>query len=184
MDTTITYSHNEVFNRQLVEQIPFLWRTAKIFHKNEDDAKDLLQETLYKALIHKKKLRNGAHLKSWLKTILKNAFIDHCNRQKRFKSEIDIDSTAFLKEIPQDPVLNRLFHFSDFSFNNQISDNYILVFNHLPSRFRKFIFLHDIEGYSYRQIAECIGCPIGTVRSTLHNGRKIMLKTYKKLYLT
>jgi len=181
MDTTITYSQNDVFNRQLVDQIPFLWNTAKIFQKNDDDAKDLLQDTLYKALIHKKKLRNCAHLRGWLRAILKNTFFDQRNQQKRFNSEVDIDSTAFLKETPQDPVLNRLYHSSDASFYNQLSDNYILVFNHLPSRFRKFIFLHDIEGYSYRQISEYCDCPIGTVRSTLHNGRKIMLKTYKKL---
>ena len=181
MDNSITYAHNDVFNRKLVDQIPFLWDTAKIFQKNDDDAKDLLQDTLYKALIHKKKLRNGENLKGWLKAILRNTFFDQCNQQKRFKSEIDIDSTALLKESPQDPILNRLYHSSDASFYDQLSDNYILVFNHLPSRFRKFIFLHDIEGYSYRQIAEYFGCPIGTVRSTLHNGRKIMLKTYKKL---
>jgi len=179
MNNLVAYAQNDLFNRQLVDQIPFLRNVAKRFQKNDDDAKDLIQDTLYKALTNKKNFRNGVNFKSWLSTILKNTFIDNYHRKKRIYNDVDIDSTAVAKESVRDPILYPIYHPSYVSFCHQLSDSYNLAFKSLPSKYKYFLALRDVEGYSYSEIAEVLDCPIGTVRSMIHRGRKIMVNTYK-----
>jgi len=184
MDNLVAFAQNDLFNRQLVDEIPFLRNVAKRFQKNDDDANDLIQDTLYKALKHKNSFRNEISFKSWLSTILKNTFIDHYHRKKLICNDDNIDSTVCSKEAFQEPILYPLYNPSDFSFYHNLSDSYSYAFKSLPSKYKYFIALRDIEGYSYSEIAGVLDCPIGTVRSVIHRARKIMVNTYKECILS
>lgn len=177
MNNIAAYAQNDVFNRQLVDQIPFLRSAAKRFQKNDDDAKDLVQDTLYKALTNKESFRNSANFKGWLSTILKNTFIDNYHRKKHIYNDVNIDSTAVEKESVREPTLYPIYNPS--CSCHQLPDSYNLAFKNLPSKYKHLIVLRDIEECSYSEISEVLDCPIGTVRSMMHRGRKILVDTFK-----
>jgi RNA polymerase sigma-70 factor, ECF subfamily len=151
-----------------------LYRTALRLSRNPQDAEDLVQETYLNAFRALDRFEEGTNLRAWLFRILNNAFISQYRRRKRRpSSSLDEVSDFYLydhlvagntapgQENPEREVLSR------------IGDEAVLqALEELPVEFRQVELLADVEGFSYREIADILGIPIGTVMSRLYRGRR------------
>ncbi len=156
-----------------------LYRTALRLSRNPQDAEDLVQETYLNAFRALNRFEEGTNLRAWLFRILNNAFISQYRRRKRRPSSSLEDVTDFYlydhlldggvsprPENPEREVLER------------IGDERVLsALEELPVEFRQVELLADVEGFSYREIADILGIPIGTVMSRLYRARRRLQKT-------
>jgi RNA polymerase sigma-70 factor, ECF subfamily len=165
-----------LFERELGPCRRQLYPTALRMTGNSSDAEDLVQDTMTRAYAGLAGFTPGTNGRAWLFRIMANAFVNRCRHRQRQPVEVlspDIDvpatSTARLpveiaaRSAPsaEDEVLSRL---SQSEVRAALAE--------LPVGFRAAIYLVDAEGYSYRDAAEMIGVPIGTVMSRLHRARK------------
>jgi RNA polymerase sigma factor (sigma-70 family) len=136
--------------------------------KNMEDAQDLLQETLFRALSSKDKYTEGTNLKAWMYTIMKNIFINNYRRNKK-RSTI-IDTTDELHYINSGDALIRNKAESDIGMENVMQ-----AINLISEDFRVPFMMH-YQGFKYHEIADHLTLPIGTVKSRIHFARKILQK--------
>lgn len=159
------------FNDRLLKMSDVLEYFALSLTKNKEDAEDLLQETLVKALTYQDKYTPGTNLKAWLHTIMKNTFINQYRKMKRAntvittKDEVDVldfvpasvehtpESTLAAKEI------NKLI--------DRLDDNIRVPFS-----------MH-LKGYKYKEIADYLNIPIGTVKSRIYFAKQSLMKDLK-----
>ena len=179
MDATQPSSATERERQQRLEAealtyLDPLYRTALRLSRNPQDAEDLVQETYLNAFRALDRFEEGTNLRAWLFRILNNAFISQYRRRKRRPSDsLDEFSDFYLydhlveggvapaPENPEQEVLSR------------IGDEAVLrALEELPVEFRQVELLADVEGFSYREIAEVLGIPIGTVMSRLYRARR------------
>lgn len=144
--------------------------------RDADDAKDLVQETLLKALLNKDKFKAGTNLKAWLYTIMRNTFINNYN--KITKRSSNIDSTEYFQYFNTDE--------NYITVNGATSDFVVNDINEAIARlneeFRTPFMMYYI-GYKYLEIAEKLNIPIGTVKNRIHIARKELkqvLRVYEK----
>jgi RNA polymerase sigma-70 factor (ECF subfamily) len=149
----------------------YLYPTALRMTRNHSDAEDLIQETFARAYNAFHQFTPGTNLKAWLHRILANAFINTCRKKKREPGN------GLCLELPDDwrdqadPLAPRA-RSAEAEALDRLADSDVLnALRGLPAEFRITIYLADIEGYPYREIAEMMGIPIGTVMSRLHRGR-------------
>ncbi|MEM6767375.1 MAG: RNA polymerase sigma factor [Bacteroidota bacterium] len=140
--------------------------------KNEDAAKDLIQETVLKALLNKEKFQEGTNLKAWLFIIMRNTFITQYHRNNKvrpFESSSQFDYFANSADLSETGVEER-----------KLREKELLShINNLPEIYRKS-FNWYVEGYKYREIADMLQIPIGTVKHRIHVARKILKKGIEK----
>ena len=168
--------HNNSLNYKAFEEEAVIHSKA-VYHfalsmtGNPEDANDLVQETYLKAFKYFNNFTKGSNCKAWLFMILKNTFINEYRKKKREPFKVNYDDIEDFYETikPEqiDPEENLDSIYAD-TFDDDISK----AMAELPENFRSIVFLCDMEGYSYEEIAEHIQCPIGTVRSRLHRARK------------
>jgi len=149
-----------------VQKISLTLRPAAMnLTRDADDAKDLVQETLLKALLNKDKFKAGTNLKAWLYTIMRNTFINNYN--KITKRSSNIDSTEYFQYFNTDQ--NYITH------NGATSDFVVRDINEaisgLGTDYRTPFMMYYI-GYKYMEIAEKLQIPIGTVKNRIHIARK------------
>lgn len=157
-----------------MRHLDHLYRVAFYLTKNEQDAQDCVQETCARALSAKDQFRSGSNLKAWLTRILYNFFYDAYTRGKRWVASEDLaDATdpkkSFLDNLPADnpgPEARIL----EFELASLVSD----ALKKIPEEFRAPIVLVDMGDLSYQEAAEILACPIGTVRSRLSRGRRLL----------
>lgn len=140
------------------------------------EAEDLAQETFLRAYRHWHTYSPGSSARSWLFTIARNAFLrrqeQRARRPETVASELDFDVDAvvgggiFDDAVPADP--ERQF------FDSFVDDEVIRAVEQLPPEFREVVVLSDIEGLGYAEIAAVIGAPLGTVKSRLYRGRRLL----------
>jgi RNA polymerase sigma-70 factor, ECF subfamily len=138
---------------------------------NASDAEDLVQETLAKAYAALHQFRRGTNLRAWLQKILANTFINTCRKKTRepalaLGGELLDDCQAGsgpLSPPARSAEAEALEHLAGSDILGALLD--------LPREFAEAIYLADIEGYAYKEVAEIMGTPIGTVTSRLHRGR-------------
>jgi RNA polymerase sigma-70 factor (ECF subfamily) len=154
------------FNNLLVNNADFLKPFAINLTKDAETAKDLFQETLYKALANEEKYNVGTNIKAWLFTIMRNIFINDYRRKT--KQQTIFDST------PNDQLLNyRQGAISNTAeINLGLKEIYKAVYQ-LPDIF-KTPFLLYFEGYKYHEIAKALNEPLGTIKSRIHFARKLL----------
>jgi len=168
--TDLTPDRRAQFEQDVVPFMGQLYPAALRMTKNASDAEDLVQETIAKAYAGFHQFRPGTNLRAWLHRILANTFINTYRKRRREPTAplgTDVgdwpdgaDRLAAPARSAEAEALDRL------------SDSEILsALRDLPEDFRVAIYLADIEGYPYREIAEMMGTPIGTVMSRLHRGR-------------
>jgi RNA polymerase sigma-70 factor, ECF subfamily len=149
---------------------------------NRDDAQDLLQETFMKAFRFWDKFEKGTNMRAWLFRIMKNSYINRYRKETREPGMVDYDDVEnFYDSIRDDSTDSNDLQKS--MYNNMLSDEVVEALQALPEDFRTVVILCDIEQLTYDEIAEFLNCPIGTVRSRLHRGRKMlqeMLAGYAK----
>ena len=156
------------------EVLPFLgqlYPAALRMTRNPSDAEDLLQETFAKAYAAFHQFRPGTNLRAWLHRILSNTFINSYRKKRR--EPIQDLGIEFQEDwqVGSDPLAPPA-RSAEAEALDRLADSDILqALRKLPDEFRVAIYLADIEGYPYREIAEMMGTPIGTVMSRLHRGR-------------
>lgn len=175
---TIRPKNYTEFNSLVLPFQDALYNFALKMTKDEDDAKDLLQETLLKAYRFFDKFEKGTNIKAWLFMILKNTYINMYRKSSRTPIQVDYEDVQnFYENIKANEV--SMTHYEEDAFSKTMDDEVTKAISSLQEDYRTVIILSDIEGYSYEEIAEFIDTPVGTVRSRLHRARKML---YSKLY--
>lgn len=174
----------EEFQQEAVVHINALYNYALHLTMNPDDAHDLVQETYLKAYKFFDSFEKGTNCKAWLFKILKNNYINKFRKNAREPGKVDYDLIKdfyhSIKDAQSDSEdLNAGY------FKSLMHDEVYQALNSLPDEFREVIQLCDIEGFTYEEIANMVESPIGTVRSRLYRGRKLLrgkLNQFAKKY--
>ncbi len=167
------------FAAQAMQYMDSLYSGAMRMTRNPADAEDLVQETYLKAYRGFGGFQEGTNLKAWLYRILTNTFINNYRAKKRRPDESDLDEVEELylyrrlggleaAEAGRSAEDELLDHVTDIEVKEALES--------LPEQFRVAVLLADVEGFSYKEIAEILDVPIGTVMSRLHRGRKGLQK--------
>ncbi len=148
---------------------------------NEQDARDLVQEAFMHALKHFGRYDQSRPFEPWFNRILKNIFLDGMRRYQR-KHTVSLDGPSPIEDVSWEHMLPG----NDASPAEEMDDKEegALVqkaLNLLPLPYKTAVVLCDIEKYPYEKIAEILECPIGTVRSRIHQGRQLLRKAFEKL---
>jgi RNA polymerase sigma-70 factor (ECF subfamily) len=169
----------EKFTNDAMQYAPQLFSTALRMTRNRADAEDLVQETFIKAWRSYATFQEGTNLRAWLFRIMTNTFINKYNAQQRRPQETEMD------EVEELFLFRRLGAFDQSKMTQSAEDQLLELFTddevknaleELPDMFRLPVLLSDVDGFSYKEIAEMLDVPIGTVMSRLHRGRKMMQK--------
>lgn len=169
------------FEVELLGHLDTLYGVSCRMTKSTAEAEDLVQDTVVKAMRARDQFEPGTNLKAWLLRILTNTFI---NRYRRGGLERDLfdgpDADpltdgwvgATTMRAMRDPETQALSPLVEAEVQRALDE--------LPAEFRLAVVLSDIEELSYKEIADAMGCPIGTVMSRLHRGRKMLQKTLRE----
>lgn len=172
-------SEQEQFTADAVQYAPQLFSTALRMTRNRSDAEDLVQETYIKGWRSFHTFQEGTNLRAWLFRIMTNTYINKYNAQKRKGTEVELDDVEELF------LYKRLGSIDQSQLSSSAEDQMLELFTddevknaleELPEDFRIPVLLSDVDGFSYKDIAEMLEIPIGTVMSRLHRGRKAMQK--------
>ncbi len=149
-----------------------LYAVALNLTRNVADAEDLTQNAVVKALRFHDKFKEGTYIKAWLLTILRNTFINEYRRRSRLPLQVELSGTE-AADVPVTPkAADDLGHVE--AMLELLDDEVRHAVAALPEDFRQAVIMADLEEKSYKDIAEIMGCPIGTVMSRLYRGRKIL----------
>ena len=169
----------EDFTTDAMQYAPQLFATALRMTRNGAEAEDLVQETFLKGWRGFESYQQGTNLRAWLFRIMTNTFINKYNSQQRRPQETELD------EVEELYLFRRMGAFDQSKMTHSAEDQMLELFTddevknaieELPETFRIPVLLSDVEGFSYKEIAEMLDVPIGTVMSRLHRGRKAMQK--------
>ncbi len=163
------------FNNMVIKQSSSLKSYALHFTRDVDDADDLVQDTLLKAITYYNKFAEGTNLKGWLYTIMKNTFINNYRRVTKINTLVtksdEISSANLLFSSNGNAAIGK-FIMDDITRSlNSLSEDYKIPFNMY------------FEGYKYHEIADYLNIPIGTVKTRIHVARKLLksqLKPYER----
>ncbi len=168
-----TQKKQREFEGEAIPHMDVLYNFALRTTGNVDDARDLLQETYLKAYRFWDKYEKGTNIRAWLFRIMKNSYINRYRKETKEPDTVDYEDVEnFYNSIraeSTDP--NDL---QEKLFGNLLGDEASKALTSLPDDFRTVVILCDIEGMTYEEIAEFLDIPIGTVRSRLHRGRKLL----------
>ncbi|MEY2406598.1 MAG: polymerase sigma-70 factor, subfamily [Acidimicrobiaceae bacterium] len=170
------------FEEQAMEFMPSLYAAALRMTRNPSDAEDLVQETYLKAYRGFHGFEEGTNLKAWLYRILTNTYINTYRAKKRRPDESDLEDVEDLylyRRLGGLEAATRGRSAEDQLLDTYTDDEVKAALESLPEQFRMAEQLAHVEGFSYKEIAEILDIPIGTVMSRLHRGRKGL---QKKLY--
>ncbi len=170
----------ERFEKEFFPHLEALHSFAFHLTYNEEDADDLVQETFLKAFRFIDKYEEGTNAKAWLFKILKNAYINQYRKDSKRPIQVDYEESNVYRE-EEEGQISSYFDLREEIFDNMMGDEVSTAMNSLPEDFRSVIWLCDIEGFPYDEIAKIIDIPIGTVRSRLFRARN-MLKEKLKSY--
>jgi RNA polymerase sigma-70 factor (ECF subfamily) len=156
------------FNHQLMSMQPKLGFFAKSLTADSEDAKDLMQETLYKALTNRDKFQGDKNLKAWVFTIMKNTFINNYRRNVRSNTMIDTTDNQFFLNLGTGNVFQtpESSH-SEKEIRKAISE--------LPEDYRIPFEMHT-KGYKYKEIAEYLDQPLGSIKSKIFFARRRLME--------
>src|SRR6478736_8049264 len=167
----------ERFERDVLPLLPSLYGAALRMTRNPADAEDLVQETYLRAYRGFGGFQEGTNLKAWLYRILTNSYINTYRKKQREPQIVDgpedVDEWYLYDRLGGRSVEDS----AETTVLDTIPDQAVKdAVESLPERFRLPVLLADVEGFSYKEIAEIMDTPIGTVMSRLHRGRKALEK--------
>lgn len=167
------------FERDAMQYTRQLYSAAMRMTRNPSDAEDLVQETYLKAYRAYHTFEAGTNLKAWLYRILTNTFINKYRKDARRPSEVDlgaIEDLYLYSRIGSEASADAARTTEDRVLDGLVETDIKEAVEELPEAFRLPVLLADLEGFSYKEIADILDIPIGTVMSRLHRGRKAMQK--------
>ena len=164
------------FEAEALPHMDALYRTALRMTKNQTDAEDLVQETMVKAYRFWDKFETGSNCRAWLFKIMTNIFINEYRSKSRTPVSVNMDdiddnflygqlSSLVPERTPEEELFAKIF-----------DDDVKKAIEELPDDFRLVVVLSFLEGFSYQEIADIIELQLGTVKSRLHRGRKLLQK--------
>lgn len=163
----------EIFDREFLPHIHSMYNFGYRLTLDRDDAKDLVQDTYFKAFRFIESFQKGTNAKAWLFRILKNSFINDYRKKTKEPGKVDYqevesyyNSDDVNRQITPDLRVD--------SLKDMIGDEISNALNSLDVDFRTVIILCDLEGFKYEEMAKILDIPIGTVRSRLHRARQLL----------
>ncbi|MFN3344097.1 MAG: sigma-70 family RNA polymerase sigma factor [Chloroherpetonaceae bacterium] len=161
------------FKNEAMIHIDALYNYAVRMTGDPEDANDLVQETYMKAYRFFDSFEKGTNCKAWLFRILKNSYINRYRKESKEPDKVDYDDIKDFYHTVKHSSLDSN-DMQEKWYGELLDDEVSQALDSLPEDFREVVQLCDIEGFTYEEIANMVDCPIGTVRSRLHRGRKIL----------
>jgi RNA polymerase sigma-70 factor (ECF subfamily) len=165
------------FEQDAMPLAPQLYAAALRLTRNPADAEDLVQETFLKAYRAYGTFEAGTNLKAWLYRILTNTFINNYRRDTRRPQETDLgdlEDLYLFRRLSRESSTGDTGSAEDQLLDGLVESDIKEAIEALPENFRMVVLLADLEGFSYKEIADILDIPIGTVMSRLHRGRKAL----------
>jgi RNA polymerase sigma-70 factor (ECF subfamily) len=151
-----------------------LYATALRLTRNRADAEDLVQDTFVKAFRFSERYQRGTNLKAWLYTILHNTWRNRRRDASRDTVDVDSELVEEAASLPGGPVA--LETPERILLRETLDADLQAALEGLPAAFREAVWLRDVEEFSYAEIAEMIGVPVGTVMSRISRGRRLLFE--------
>jgi RNA polymerase sigma-70 factor, ECF subfamily len=174
MTATETGRHGyDTFVDEVVDHLDVLHRVARRLTRQTQDAEDLVQETITRALARRAQYHPGTNLRAWLLTIERSLFVSAYRRARWGPL------TQSLDEVEEGSLYSRGALAPSLSAESALLQDWmdpdlVAAINTLPEHYREAVVLSDVEGLSYAEMAQRMGCPPGTVMSRLHRGRRLL----------
>ncbi len=168
------------FERDALQYAKQLYSAAMRMTRNPSDAEDLVQETFLKAYRAYGTFEEGTNLKAWLYRILTNTYINKYRKDSRRPTEVDLGTVEdfyLYRRVGSEESAEAARTTEERVLDGLVEADIKAAVEDLPENFRLPVLLADLEGFSYKEIAEILDIPIGTVMSRLHRGRKAMQKS-------
>src|SRR5215831_9554088 len=166
----------EAFESVAKPSLPLLWRCARRLVQTGHEAEDLVQETCLKAFRAWQQFRPGTDVRAWLVTILLNTARDRARKRRRQPETLGLDELITLSQRDTiEPA--RAATPEQAARQAEVGRLVRLALDDLSPEFRMTVLLADVEEFTYKEIADIMGCPIGTVMSRLHRARHLLRLT-------
>src|SRR5262245_16969933 len=167
------------FEDEALPHLDALYGVALRLTRNPRDAEDLVQDTVLRAYRYWHRFERGTNCKAWLFKILTNTFINRYHRTKRDRDHLASvrDEEAATQDILSHEVTEASRDPEGALASRLLSDDVIRALEALPTEFRLAVLLCDVEEFSYKEIAEIMECPVGTVMSRLFRGRRLLQRS-------
>ncbi len=153
--------------------LPSVYRIALTLAGGESEAEDLVQETFVRAYGNFASFRAGTNCRAWLLTIVRNLAADRYRAARRESAQVPIeealDGESEPRAEPPPPEIE-----NEEAFLELFGDEVNRMLRSMPREWRLALLLCDVEGFSYADIADVLGCPVGTVRSRIHRARDLL----------
>ena len=166
------------FEEAALEHLDALFGAALRLTRNENEAQDLVQDTLVRAYRFQNHFEPGTNLKAWLLRILTNTFINHYRRAARERRVLDQEESAPIGDgVMSRSAMRCLTDSTAVAQEGLLREEIIAAIDNLPEDYRVMVLLADVEELAYKEIADMLSVPIGTVMSRLHRARKLLQKS-------
>lgn len=170
----------QIFDKEFLPHLDAMYNFAYRLTFDQDDSKDLVQDTYMKAYRFINSFQQGTNAKAWLYRILKNSFINDFRKKSKEPGKVDyqeVENFYNSDNVDQNKTVDLRID----TVKDMIGDEVTNALNSLAIDFRTVIILCDLEGFTYEEMAKILDIPIGTVRSRLHRARNLLkekLKSY------
>src|SRR5438034_5276783 len=177
----LDFKHTDRTRREFeslsLDHLDALFSAGLRLTRNERDAEDLVQDTFLRAFRFFDKFERGTNIKAWLFKILTNTFINRYRRKVKERSVVEgSEREAVHERFVSRDATDFAANPEQYFFDRLLSDDVLRAIDALPIDFRLVVILADLQEFSYKEIAEILDCPVGTVMSRLYRGRKLLQK--------